>query len=276
MKSTRNFFLRGLFFGCLLTLFCTPAVSAESITIAGTGDSQHMLREIAQAFHQENPDLQVLVPNSVGSGGGIKLLLAGRSELARVARPLKPKEQAEGLTQRIFAYSPIVFVAHLPAPCLDNITTQQYLDILSGKINNWAQLGNCTANNIYIANREDGDSSREVLEREIPAMSSIENPEGRTIYSTPETYDTLNRYLFSFGYLPRSQVHKGNLTILNYNGLSPTTDNIQQGHYKLVVPLAVAWHGTPNGATKKFIDFLFSPKVKQLITTLGAVPGKAE
>lgn len=268
-----RFFLRSLIlFCCSLQLFTTTPAIAETITIAGTGDSQTLLCQLAQAFRLKNPGAQVLIPNSVGSGGGIKLLLAGHSELARIARPLKPKEQASGLQHRIFAYSPIVFVANLPDPCLQSVSASEIKDIFRGSLNNWNQLGSCKEHKIYVANREDGDSSRSVLEQKIPGLKEIEQLAGRTIYSTPETYDTINRYPYSFGYLPKSQVLDGHLTILDYEGIAPSVDNVQNGHYPLVVPLGIVWRGEPTGVTKQFIDFLTTVEARDMMLRMHAIP----
>jgi phosphate transport system substrate-binding protein len=276
MKFVKKILYKGLLFGCISFLLCAPTgVSAETMTIAGTGDSQYLLRQLALDFQKKHPAAQVLVPNSVGSGGGIKLLLAGRSELARIARPLKPKEQADGLQERTFAYSPVVFVANLPTPCLQSISAQQFVDMLNGKISNWNQLGNCPDHKIYLANREEGDSAKSVLEQHIPAINAIKQPVGRTIYSTPEAYDTLNQYQYSFGYLPKSQIQKSPLTILDFEGVSASAENVQQGRYPLVVPLGIVWRDQPTGLTKQFLDYLFSPEARRLIEKLNAVPAEA-
>ena len=273
LSQTILFILRGLCFCGFLILLGMPfPATAETISIDGTGDSQRLLRQLAGAFQQQNSDAQILVPNSVGSGGGIKLLLAGRSDLARVARPLKPKEQAEGLQHQVFAYSPIVFVANLPTPCLQNISAQQASDIFRGKLNSWEQLGSCPEHKIYVASREAGDSSRNVLENEIPALKGIEQPVGRTIYSTPEAYDTLNHYPYSFGYLPKAQIPKGSLTILDFAGATASIDNVQQGIYPLVVPLGIVWKGELHGVAKQFVDFLSSNQARQIMLQMSAIP----
>lgn len=278
MKFVKKFFPAGLLLGCVsFLLLCSPSFAiGDTITVAGTGDSQFLLRQLAQAFQEKHPDSQVIIPNSVGSGGGIKLLLAGRTELARIARPLKPKERAEGLTARTFAYSPVVFVANLPEPCVSNITADQFIAMQKGTISNWNQIGNCPDHKIYIANREDGDSSKSVLEKVIPEINEISNPAGRTVYSTPETCDTLGQYRYSFGYLPKAQIQKSSLTLLDFEGMSPTVENVQEGRYKLVVPLGIVWQGQPTGLTKKFLDYLFSDEARKIMMTLNAVPAKPE
>ncbi len=277
MNFAKKLCCRELFFGCIVFLFFSATVaSASTITIAGTGDSQHLLRQLAINFQKKHPGTQIVVPNSVGSGGGIKLLLSGRTELARIARPLKPKEQAEGLTSRIFAYSPVVFVANLPTPCVENISEEQFLDILRGKIKNWNQLGECPDHKIYVANREEGDSSKIILEKHIPALKEIQQPAGRTIYSTPEAYDTLNRYQYSFGYLPKSQLQNDSLTVLDFDGVPSSAENVLSERYKLAVPLGIVWQKQPTGLTKQFLDYLKSPEAVKLMQKLNTVPAKSE
>lgn len=258
-----------------LFLLSVPAAAA-TITIDGTGDSQRLLRRLADAFQQQHPGSTIQVPNSVGSGGGIKLLLAGRSDLARIARPLKPKEKAEGLSHQIFAFSPIVFVANLPTPCLQNISSAEVADIFSGKISSWSQLGSCAEHKIYIANREDGDSARSVLETKIPALAEIDHPVGRTLYSTPEAYETLNHYPYSFGYLPKSQIRQGSLTILEFEGIVASTRNIQQGRYPLAVQLGMVWKGELSGLSKQFVSFLSTQKAHNIMLEMGAIPALNE
>lgn len=273
LRRTLVLILMSLFAGGYFLLLSTPFIAAaETISIDGTGDSQLLLRQLGDLFQQQNPDDQILVPNSVGSGGGIQLLLAGRTTLARVARPLKPKEQAEGLQHQIFAYSPIVFVANLPTPCLQNISETEVVAVFEGTINSWAQLGSCPEHKIYVANREDGDSSRTVLEEKIPALKQIGQLAGRTIYSTPETYDTLNQYPYSFGYLPKSQVRKGYLTILDFDGISASIDNVQQGRYPLAVPLGIAWKGELSGLAERFVAFLTSDDARQIMLQMSVMP----
>jgi phosphate transport system substrate-binding protein len=273
MVFTRYILLRGLLLGCftLLLSFATTAAAA-TITIAGTGDSQHLLRQLAVAFQEKYPGTQIMVPNSVGSGGGIKLLLADRCQLARVARPLKPKEKAEGLNYRIFAYSPVVFVANLPDSCVGSISKEQFLDIMRGTITDWSQLGSCGEQKIYIANRENGDSSRMILEDNISGFNEIETLAGRIIYSTPEAYETLNRYQYSFGYLPKSQVQKDYLTVLDFNGIAPSTENVQSQRYPLAVPLGIVWRGEPSGETRQFLEFLKTARARDMMQELNAVP----
>ena len=84
---------------CLIfiSLFCfgspRASLAKQSLVIAGTGDSQKLFREIANAFEKTNSGTKIVVPDSIGSGCGIRSAAQGKCDLGRVARPLKGKEK---------------------------------------------------------------------------------------------------------------------------------------------------------------------------------------
>ncbi|MCK5335300.1 MAG: substrate-binding domain-containing protein, partial [Gammaproteobacteria bacterium] len=78
------------------------AEEAHTLIVAGTGDSQELLHDLASAFNQQQTQLRVEIPNGIGSKGGIRALIAGKVTMARTARSLKPVEAAKGLKQHLF------------------------------------------------------------------------------------------------------------------------------------------------------------------------------
>ena len=104
-------------------------LAGEKIIIGGTGDSQELLRSLASAFEKSPGGGAIEVPDSIGSGGGIKALIAGKIDLARVARPLKEGEEKLGLVYLSFAMNPVVFVIHPGLTGIDSITTEQIIGI---------------------------------------------------------------------------------------------------------------------------------------------------
>ena len=62
-----------------------PALAGGSLVIPGTGDSQELLQELARAFEHSHPGAKIEIPESIGSSGGIKNVIAGKAVLARVA-----------------------------------------------------------------------------------------------------------------------------------------------------------------------------------------------
>lgn len=252
-----------------------PAYSGEHLVIPGTGDSQKLLNEAALAFEKVHPGVVVEIPASIGSSGGIKSLIAGKARIARIARPLKASERQAGLQALVFALSPVVFAAHLEQDCVQSLAADQVVGIFSGEIDNWSQLGNCPAHVIYVANREAGDSSRAIIEAHLPAFAAISDPVGETVYSTPHTVEILQRYAHTLGYVPLAAMGNAQLTILDFDGVPPTPENVRGQRYPLVIPLALAWKGKLPPVAEQFIEFLISAEGQRLVVRRGLVPAKS-
>ncbi len=256
----------------IITLGATSAFALERLVIPGTGDSQKLLRVAAQSFEESHPDLIVDIPDSVGSTGGIKRVLNGHAPLARIARGLHAEEQASGLKLNLFAYTPIVFVANLPEKCVDNLSPTDIVAIYSGEITSWKQLGHCPDHKIYIANREEGDSSRLLIEEHIPGFKDIQNFAGEIIYSTPEAQHIIEDHPYTIGYLPLSMLTRSTLTQFSIDNLYPSGENLVSRKYSLTAPLGLVWKDELPESYRQFVDFLFSAKGQEIIYSQGAVP----
>jgi ABC-type phosphate transport system substrate-binding protein len=132
-KSLHFVVIRRVTLGLLAALFLAGSVQADGIVVAGTGASQKLFREVAAAFEKTHTDCQASVPDSVGSRGGIRQLLAGQADLARVSRPLKDKELAKGLVYTEVAETQVVFAVHPSVKDVQSLTTEQVNDIYAGE-----------------------------------------------------------------------------------------------------------------------------------------------
>jgi phosphate transport system substrate-binding protein len=248
-------------------------MAAQQITVCGTGDSQELLRTLAQAFEQANPGITVNVPDSIGSGGGVKATAKGKCELGRVARPIKKKEEKYNLGYKVFAKSPVVFVVNKSVQGVDNLTAEQIKGIYSGIINLWSEVGG-EEKNIYVVHREADDSSRSVLEKKLPGFKNIKSFTGKIIYSTPETVETILKYKETIGYTALSIVTGTDLKVLKVDGVYPSAENVNKGSYNLVSPFGIIWKGELSGLSRKFFEFLFSPEAGKIISDNGVIPVK--
>lgn len=267
--------MRGRLFGFLTTVWifaAAAATAAETVVIPGTGDSQRLLQALARAYEAARPGGEVEIPPSVGSIGGLRRVLDGSRPLARIARPLSGRETGQGLKSRVFAHSPVVFVANLPSSCVEDLSPRQVVDIYAGRITSWGQLGPCGDRKIYVANREDGDSCRRLLGRTVPGFDRIGRFAGETIYGTPLALAIIERHPYTVGYLPLAMAVGTPLKRLRYDGVEPTPENVRSGAYPLAVPLALAWRGELKGAARDFVDFLFTPEARRIILEHGSVP----
>src|SRR5205807_8545213 len=70
---------------------------AKELSVVGTGDGIELLRALSAAYSADNPDTTIMVPPSIGSGGGLAAVGADKDVLARVARPLSDSARTLGL-----------------------------------------------------------------------------------------------------------------------------------------------------------------------------------
>ena len=114
----------------------TVAPISNTLRIGGTGLALGGLQILANAFMAENPDVDIEIPPSLGSGGGIKALLADAIDLSVSTRPPKEKEEAKGVTAFRYGRTPFVF-ATSEENDVDGVTTEQLADFYSGRVTKW-------------------------------------------------------------------------------------------------------------------------------------------
>src|SRR2546427_11453582 len=95
MKGRMRFhaFAAGIILAALS--ICPPqarAAELEAVTLPGTGDSQDLLRALAQSYAAQYPGRQGTVPNSIGSDGGVRVGGTGGPPIGRASRRPNPPE----------------------------------------------------------------------------------------------------------------------------------------------------------------------------------------
>ena len=244
--------------------------TGQKIIVGGTGDSQKLLRVIAKTLEKKLIGGKIEIPDTVGSSGGIKALVAGRIDLARVARPILQNEEKYNLTYLLFAKNPVVFVTHPSVSKITNLKFSDILKIYSGQINNWENVGD-KKHKIYPVTREPGDASVKILTKVFPNFKVNDNAV-KVIFSNPATIDALVKNEHTIGFLPLSNVQNTNLRVMNLNGIAPTFINVQNGTYQLAMPLGIVYKKKPKGLAKVFIEFLYSKEGQKIISNFGAIP----
>ncbi len=250
---------------------CGVGFAADKIIIEGSGDNQRLLRVLADVFEKRHPGKKIEIPESIGSSGGIKALVNNQCDLARIARPLKNSEKGLGLTAKVFASTPLVFIVGHNAAGVDNLTDEQIVNIFSGKVDSWSQLGGKDVK-VHVLNREKGDSSRSILEKNIPGFKEADTMFGEIVQSTPALIQRVVEKKYCVGYIPFSMAKAAGVFIMKVNGVEPSIENVKKGEYKLVIDLAIVWKDNLSGLAKDFVDFIFSAEARKIILNNGGVP----
>jgi phosphate transport system substrate-binding protein len=246
--------------------FSSPGI-AEEIAIVGSGVGTTVIEALGAAFNQNNPEVTITVPPSIGSGGGIKAVGTDKNIVGRVARPPKESEQGYGLTYVLVAKIPVVFFVHTGVSITD-ISTQQILDIYSGKMTNWEEAG---GNNlrIRVVVRQESSSSFKLLLESFPGFKDITiTPKSKTTYSTPEALSLLESKPGTIVFGAYDVAKAGQVKVLTIDGKSPTDPD-----YPYFVTSGIVFKEEQNtGDLKNFVDFVTSEDAHEIIKEAGGLP----
>jgi phosphate transport system substrate-binding protein len=253
--------------GFFFVLFSAEAAQPERMFIAGTGASQTLFREVADAFETSNPDCPTAVPNSVGSRGGIRQVLAGKANLARVSRPLKDKEQAQGLVYTEVAVTQVVFAVHPSVQGVDSLTVDQVNDIYAGRITNWKEVGG-PDHAIYPLIRDGGTTLRTLL-KYVPHFEKIPAA-AKPTFSSLETVDLLMKHPYTIGALPMTIIEDRPLKTIAIEGVSTGRSLVPDPAMQL--HLGIAYKEPLSECATRFIQFFKTDTAHKIMNKNHSIP----
>ena len=245
----------------------TATVHAGDLSVVGTGDGIDLLRALGAAYTADHPDTNVIVPPSIGSGGGVAAVGSNKEVLARIARPLSDSEKEAGLIATPVFRLPSAFFVHRSAG-VSSLTTAQLADIYSGKITNWRDVGGSDLR-IKVVRREDQDSTLLVLRQSMPGWKDLVITEkSKMAVTTQECIDTVKEVQGAIGFGPFTKALEMELAVLKIDGHYPT----ERAYPSAVTLLFVHKESTVTPDAKRFIGYVKAAKAKTVLTSMGGVP----
>ena len=240
---------------------------AKELSVVGTGDGIELLRALSAAYSADNPDTTIMVPPSIGSGGGFAAVGGDKEVLARVARPLTDSERALGLVATPMFLLPSAFFVHRGAN-VTNVSARHLVDIYAGRIVNWSEVGGANMR-IKVVRREEADSTLTVLRQSMPGWKDLAITEkSKSAVTTQDGINTVKDVEGAIGFGPYTKALEMELVVLRVDGKYPTDlDYPSAVTVSLVHKQATV---TPDAA--KFIAYVKTAKAKTLLSSMGGVP----
>jgi phosphate transport system substrate-binding protein len=259
--------VRGFWIAAVMAFGLCSGARAGDLSVVGTGDGIDLLRALGAAYTADHPDTNVIVPPSIGSGGGIAAVGSDKEVLARIARPLSDTEKDAGLVATPIFRLPSAFFVHRSAN-VKGISAAQLADIYRGKITNWKDVGGADLR-IKVVRREEQDSTLLVLRQSMPGWKDLAITEkSKMAVTTQEGIDTVKEVEGAIGFGPFTRALEMELTVLRIDNRYPT-----DAEYPSAVTLAfVHKKSTVTPDAKKFIDYVKATKAKTVLTQMGGVP----
>lgn len=239
----------------------TPPPLSGTITVAGSSSvGPHIEGYIKPAFEDRHRGVKVNVLIS-DSGTGIRATVAGSSDIGMSSRALKPEDGA-GLAGTVIAYDGIAVIVN-NANDVEGLSKQQIVDIFSGKITNWKDVGG-KDENIYVYQREAASGTRTAFNELIMNSTNVTD---RALQAT----NTLNMIQSvkgnpgAIGYCSYSELSP-DVKALKIGGVAPSPATIRDRTYPVQRPFLLVTRGQPaRPEVVEFIRFVMSEEGQKLL-----------
>ena len=238
------------------------------IDIAGGTAHIPVMKEAARQIMEANPQVRITVAGG-GSGVGVQKVGEGIVQIGNTGRALKPAEvEKYGLVSFPFAIDGVA-VAVNPANKVEGLTKAQIKDIFSGKVANWKDVGGADAAiSLYV--REDGSGTRETFEER--AMDKGTSAAGANVVNSNGAMKTaISQDPNAIGYVGIGHLDKS-IKGVNVDGMAPSQENAASGQYTVTRLLYMNTKGEPQGITKGFVDYIFTPAGQEIVSKAGYIP----
>lgn len=239
------------------------------LTLTGSSTVAPLAAEIAKRYESNHLDVRIDVQMG-GSSRGINDARMGLVDIGMVSRALKPTEQ--DLTSYLIAMDGIGIILH-KSNGVSELSDAQIVDIYTGKIRNWQQVGGADLA-ITVVNKAEGRSTLELFlhhfalkNSQIKAQVVIgDNQQGiKTVSGNPGAIGYV-----SIGTAEYEETRGTPIKLLPMAGQPATVEAVAKGRYPLSrqLNLVVKTQSVETGSSgliKDFITFAQSSDVKDLI-----------
>jgi phosphate transport system substrate-binding protein len=240
-----------------------------SITAVGSSALQPLVEKASQDFMSIHKEAKIQVQGG-GSGTGLSQVAQGAADIGNSDIFAEEKDgiDASQLVDHKVAVVGMAAVVN-PNVGVDNVTKQQLIDIFTGKITNWSELGGADVK-ITLVNRPASSGTRATFKKY--ALDGAEEAQGIEEDSSGTVRKIVAETEGAIGYLAFSYIDN-TVTPLKLDGVEPTTENVATNQYPVWAYEHMYTKGEPTGLTKAFLDYMLSDEVQNgAVVEMGYIP----
>lgn len=224
-----------------------------TVTASGSTALLPLLKPAQEEFQKKNAKVTVNISGG-GSFTGMNQVAAGAVNIGNSDVNLPADFKDKGLVDHRVAVIPFVFITN-PDVTVDNLTQQQYVDVLTGKISNWQEVGGKNQK-ITLIHRAKSSGSRATIAEVVLKGAAftdnavIQDSNGAVraaVASTPG----------AIGYVDAPYADS-TVKVLAFNGVKYSPEAIIGGQYPVYTYGHMYTKGEPTGPVKAFIDYVMS------------------
>jgi phosphate transport system substrate-binding protein len=248
-----------------------------SLLAVGSTALQPLVEQVGQKFMADSKyaGVQVQVQGG-GSGTGLTQVSGGQADIGNsdvfAEEKLKDADadKAKELIDHQVAVVAMSIVSNKDTG-VDTLTKQQMVDIFTGKVTNWNEVGGIDEK-IVIVNRPSSSGTRSTFEK-YALGTKVEDMAGAI---QEESSGTVRKIVGetpgAIGYLEFSYLDDS-ITSIKYDGVEAKVENVITGEYPVWAYEHMYTKGEPNEVVKAFLDYMVSDEIQNGdVVELGYIP----
>ncbi len=240
------------------------------LTVTGSSTVAPLAAEIAKRFETEYPEVRIDVQTG-GSSRGIADALSGVADLGMASRAMKTDEEGQGLIGHRLAVDGVSIIVN-SENSIDGLTKQQVVQLFTGEITNWSDLGGSDAE-VVVVNKAEGRATLEVFLNHFE-LKNEQIQADVVVGDNQHGIKTVAWNPLAIGYVSigaaQSEADLGTpIRLVPVDGVEPTAANVASGRFEVTRPLLIVSKGEPVGLAAAFLEYAMSPTVHDLIKAQG-------
>lgn len=238
------------------------------VSASGSTALLPLLKPAQEEFHKKYDKVTVNIAGG-GSFTGLNQVAEGTVQIGNADVNLPADYKEKGLVDHKVVVMPFVFIANKDV-VVENLSAEQTIDILTGKITNWQQVGGADQA-ITIIHRSKSSGSRATISEVVLKGANftdkavIQDSNGAVKAAIANTPGAI-------GYVDAPYAD-ASVKTLSFDGVKYTPQAVMDGKYPVYSYGHMYTKGEPTGAVKAFIDFVMSPEFQDAyVEKTGYIP----
>ncbi|MFK4782786.1 phosphate ABC transporter substrate-binding protein [Lactococcus petauri] len=260
--------LMALFAAMSLVTLAACAPNSNQVTVGGSTAMKPLVEQVSLDYMKKYPEDIIMVQGG-GSGVGLAQVVAGSFQIGNsdIFAEEKSGIDASKITGNkvaVVGFAPIVN-RNLN---LSNVTQDQLIDIFTGKVKNWKEVGG-PDQEITVIGRTAGSGTRVNFDN--LALNGAREIDGPTQDASGSVVQLVGQTPGAISYVSFPYIHKPGIKPLNLDGVQPTDKNVTTNKWKI-------WsyeHMYTNNKNENFVENRFISYVKNdkvTLRKLGYIP----
>lgn len=226
-------------------------IDKKTISAAGSTALQPLVKLAAEEFMAKNAGVQVNISGG-GSFTGLTNVASGAVDIGNSDVLVTEELKDKGLVDHQVAVAPFLIIVNKDVT-VDDLSKAQLIDIFTGKITNWKDVGGKDAK-ISIIGRAKSSGTRATIakvvldDKAFTDAAAAQDSNGNVLTGVAQTPGAI-------GYIDLAYL-KDTVKALKYNGVACSGETVGNGTYPIYAVMHMYTKGEATGTVKAFLDYI--------------------